>query len=196
MPTNIETICRIGIETFIQKTRSHLRGTVCTSICPSVRILHLVPVQDNVSQFLAWITKFAPNMHPPLVLKMKVTDLDLQCQFGYFDTELQEKMACLHNKLSQIWSETTKFAPNMHPGILLAGIENGGYWPWSSSSFWSVWRRILGNLVCPCDTLLWIRAKIITFAPNMHYGILLAGIEIVLDLQGHFQETAFNVALL
>ena len=33
----------------------------------------------------------------------------------------------------------------MHPGILSAGIENEGRWPWSSRSFWL---RILGNLAC------------------------------------------------
>ena len=36
----------------------------------------------------------------------------------------------------------------MHPGILSAGIENGGHWPWPSKSFWPFWLRILGNLAC------------------------------------------------
>ena len=36
-------------------------------------------------------------------------------------------------------------SPNMLPRILSAGIENRGYWPWPSRSFW---HRILGNWAC------------------------------------------------
>ena len=42
---------------------------------------------------------------------------------------------CPHDNASHIWARITKFAPNMHPGILLSGIENRGHWPWTSMSF-------------------------------------------------------------
>ena len=54
---------------------------------------------------------------------------------------------------SQIWAGFTKFAPNMQPGILSTGIENGGHWPWSSMSFWPFWLRIAGNLACHRNNL-------------------------------------------
>ena len=83
----------------------------------------------------------------------------------------------LYDNSSQICAGITKFAPNIHPGILSAGICNGGHWPWSSRSFWPLWLKSLGNLACPRDKLYWIWAKINKFAPNMHLGILSAGIE-------------------
>ena len=43
---------------------------------------------------------------------------------------------CPHDNSSQIWARITKFASNMHPGILSAGIENWGHWPWPSRSLW------------------------------------------------------------
>ena len=52
-------------------------------------------------------------------------------------------LPCPHVNLYQFWAGITKFAPNMHHGILSAGIENGGHWPLPSRSFWL---RILGNL--------------------------------------------------
>ena len=77
----------------------------------------------------------------------------------------------------KIWAGITKFATNMHPGILSAGIENGGHWPWPSRSFWPFWLRILGNLACPHHNSSQIWAWITKFATNMHPGILSAGIE-------------------
>ena len=65
----------------------------------------------------------------------------------------------------------------MHPGILSAGIENEGRWPWPSKTFWPFWLRILGNPACPCDNSSQVLARITKFAPNMHPGILSAGIE-------------------
>ena len=64
----------------------------------------------------------------------------------------------------------------MHPGILSAGIENGGHWPWPWRSFWPFWLRILGNLACPHSNSSQIWVWITKFAPNMHPLILLAGI--------------------
>ena len=43
--------------------------------------------------------------------------------------------ACPRNNFYWIWARITKFAPNMHLGILAVDIENGGNWPWSSRSF-------------------------------------------------------------
>ena len=75
----------------------------------------------------------------------------------------------------------------MRPGILSAGIENGGHWPWPSRSFWPCWRRILGNSACQCDNSSQIWARITKFAPNMRPGILSAGIDLYLqDHFGHF----------
>ena len=78
---------------------------------------------------------------------------------------------------SHIWARITKFAPSMHPGILSAGNENKGHWPWPSRSFWPFWLRILGNFTCLRNKLLQIWAGITKSAPNMHHGILLSGIE-------------------
>ena len=36
-------------------------------------------------------------------------------------------VACLRDNSSQIWARITKFAVNMHPGILSVSIENGGH---------------------------------------------------------------------
>ena len=76
-----------------------------------------------------------------------------------------------------IRAKITKFAPNMHPGMLSAGIENGGHWPWTSRSFWPFWLRIIGNSACPCHDSSYIWTTITQFAPNMHSGIISAGIE-------------------
>ena len=65
----------------------------------------------------------------------------------------------------------------MGPGILSAGIENGGHWRWPSRSFLPFWIRILGNSACPCNYPSQIWARITKFAPNMLPGILSTGIE-------------------
>ena len=65
----------------------------------------------------------------------------------------------------------------MHHWIPLAGIANGGHWPWPWRSVWSFWLRILGNAAYPLDDSSQIGAKITKFAPCMHHGILSAGIE-------------------
>ena len=86
-------------------------------------------------------------------------------------------LACLCNNPIQIWAEITKFAPNMHNGILFSGIENSGLWSWPSRSFWPFRQRILGNLACSHNNLKLIWARITKFAPNMHLELLLTGIE-------------------
>ena len=84
---------------------------------------------------------------------------------------------CSHDNSSQVWAGINKFGPNMHPGILPVGIENGGHWPWPSRSFWPFWLGILGNSVRPHDNSSQIWPRITKFAPSMHPGILSAGIE-------------------
>ena len=86
-------------------------------------------------------------------------------------------LPCPHDDSSQIWAGITKFAPNMHPETLSAGIENGGNWPWPSRSFWPFWLKFLGNSACPHDNSSQIWARITKFAPNMHSGILWVNIE-------------------
>ena len=54
--------------------------------------------------------------------------------------------------------------------------KRGFFLPWTSWSFWPFWLRILGNLVCPHDSLSPISAGITKFAPSMHPWTLLAGI--------------------
>ena len=44
---------------------------------------------------------------------------------GEFWLGIIGNLACPRDNLSQIWFEITKFAPNIHPGVLLAGMENG-----------------------------------------------------------------------
>ena len=87
------------------------------------------------------------------------------------------KSACPHDNSSQIWARITKFAPNVHPGILSAVIENWGHRFWPSRSFWPFWLRILGNLACSRYNSSQIWARITTFALNMHPEIFLPGIE-------------------
>ena len=97
-----------------------------------------------------------------------------------------------HENSSQIWPGITKFAPNMHPGILSIDIENGGHWHWPSKSFWPFRLRILGNLAC-----LHIRYIFHLQSPNLHRICILGLSQFVfkmrfinLDLQG--QLDLFN----
>ena len=86
-----------------------------------------------------------------LVLKIGIIEFDLQIHFGHFDSEFWEIRVVRAITRHRFGLESPKFAPYMHPGILSAGIENGGYWPWPSRSIWPFWLRILGKLVCPHD---------------------------------------------
>ena len=51
-------------------------------------------------------------------------------------TSSQGNSACPGDSSSEIWSGITKFALEMHPVVLLAGIKDGCYLPWPSKSFW------------------------------------------------------------
>ena len=77
----------------------------------------------------------------------------------------------LTDSSSQISPRITKFSPNMPHWILSVGIENGGYLPRTSRSFWSFWLTIPGNLACPRDSLHRVWARITEFAPSRHIGI-------------------------
>ena len=90
----------------------------------------------------------------------------------------------------------------MHHGIISAGIENRSHWPWPSRSFWPFWHRILGNLACRHNNLLWIWAR----SQNLHQVYILVFSPLVLkmediglDLQGHLvistKKTAFTSLL-
>ena len=138
---------------------------------------NLACLRDNSSQIWGRITKFAPNMHPGILL----AGIENGGHWPWpsrsiylFWLRIIGNSACPCDNSSQNWARITKFAPNMHPGILSSGVENRGYWSWPSRSFWL---RILENLVCPCDNLLLIWARITKFASNMHLGIPSAGIE-------------------
>ena len=134
----------------------------------------------NSSQIWAGITKFAPNMHHG-ILSAGIENgghwLWASRSFWPLWLRILRNLACLRDNSSQIWARITKFAPNMHPGILLVGIENGGHWPWPSRSFWPFWLRILGISACLPNNFYWIWARITKCAPNMHLGILAARIE-------------------
>ena len=89
----------------------------------------------------------------------------------------QWNLLCPHDNSSQIWARITKFALNMHPGILSVGIENRGHWHWSSKLFWPFWLRILGNSACPRDNSWQTWVGITKLAPNAHHGKFSAGFE-------------------
>ena len=99
---------------------------------------------------------------------------------------------CPHDNSSQIWAWITKFASNMHHGMISAGNENGGHWPWSSRSFWPFCLRILGNSACPWNNSPIYKGFELE-SPNL-YRICILGFSplvlkmgvIDLDLQGHF----------
>ena len=74
-----------------------------------------------------------------LVLKI---NLDFQVHLGHLDI-LNYTKASPHVNSSQIWARITKFALNIHPGILSVGTENGDHWPLLSRSFWLFWLIML-----------------------------------------------------
>ena len=75
---------------------------------------------------------------------------------------------------SQIWAGITKFAPNMHPGIISAGIENRVI---NLDLQGNLGLRILANMACLCDYLKWIWVRMINFASNKHFGIFSTVVE-------------------
>ena len=85
---------------------------------------------DNSSQIWARITKFAPNMHA--VTLSAVIENEGHWPWPSrsvwpFLLEILLNLACPYDNSSQMWARITNFAPNMHLGILLGSIENGGH---------------------------------------------------------------------
>ena len=99
-------------------------------ICLSVRKLYLVrTITCHRLEFES------PNLHQTcimryfqLVLKIGLLTLNRKGILALL-TQNVGNLACPSGNSSQIWAWITQFAPNMHPGILLAGIENGVHWP-------------------------------------------------------------------
>ena len=82
----------------------------------------------------------------------------------------------------------------MHPVILLAGMDNGGDWPWTSRSFWSFWLRILGRKFG--WSAWWIWARVTKIWILVFSQLVLKMQAPNLDVQGHLAfSTAFNIAL-
>ena len=57
------------------------------------------------------------------------------CRCLRVSVRLSVNLPCPHDTSSHIWSGITKFALNMHHGILAVGIENRGHWHLPSRSF-------------------------------------------------------------
>ena len=115
----------------------------------------------------------------------KKGEASMRCSLlhGSWDQILQRPPSiCKLFLFHTIWIGITKFPPNLHHGILSAGKENGGQWPWPSRSFW-LW--ILGIWLVhaiTCIRLGWNQQMC-----TLGYSLLvlkMVGI-IDLDLQGH-----------
>ena len=109
--------------------------------------------------------------------------------------------ACPSDNWSPIWARITKFAPNMHPGIRLVGIGNGGHWPWPSRTIWPFGFEFSENrFVCmiTCNKYE-LESQNLPQLCIKGYSQLVLKMEVIdLDLQCHLailstQETAFNV---
>ena len=169
-----------------------VRLSVRLSVCPSVNFTCL---HDNSSQVWARIAKFAPNMHPGIPSTGVVNGGHWpwpSSSFWSFWLRILGNSACPHDNSSQTWAKITKFAPSMHHGILSAGIENGGHWPWLSRSFWPLWIRIVGNSAYQRYNSSQIWTKITKFAQSMHPGILSPGIE----NGGHWPWSSNHLAII
>ena len=143
----------------------------------SVRPWTLLCPHDNLSHIWARIIKFVTNMHP-VILSAGIENRGPwpSRSFWPFWLRILGNSACPQNNSSQIWMES----PNLQQTCILgypSGIENEGHWSWPPGSFWLFWLRILWNLICPVNKSSQIWARITKFAPNMHPGILWAGIE-------------------
>ena len=88
---------------------------------------------------------------------------------------------CPHDNSSQIWSRITKFAPNMHLGILWAGIENGGHWPWPSRSFGHFDLKFLEIRLVRAIT----RHRFGLELPNLHWTCILEILSVGIEIGGH-----------
>ena len=105
------------------------------SVCPSVCKLFLVCMTTHRFELESPHLLQAYFLgYSRLVLKMEVIYLDLQGNCVHLVLEFYEIRLVRAITVSRISATITKFAPNMHPGILSAIMENGGHWPWPSRS--------------------------------------------------------------
>ena len=84
------------------------------------------------------ITKFAPNMNPKILSAVVENGGHWPWpsrSFWPFSLRILGISACPHHKLLRIWATITKFAWNIHLGILMLRMKNRGHWPWPSRSF-------------------------------------------------------------
>ena len=110
---------------------------------------------DNSSQITARITKFAPKMHPGTLSPVIENGGHWpwpSMSFWPFWLIILGNLACPCNNSSQIWARITKFAPNMHLGILLSSIKNWGHWPSVSRLFGHFDSR--NSIQCPSCILI------------------------------------------
>ena len=145
---------------------------------PSVRPQTLLCPHDNSSEFWAGITKCAPNIHHG-TLSVSIEQRGHwprpSRSFWSFGLRILGNSTCLCDNWSQIWAKITKFVPNME--YFLSVLKINIIFLDLQRSLWLFLLLIPGNLTCPRDYLKWIWAGITKFAPNMHLGILSAGIE-------------------
>ena len=158
-----------------------LPASVRLSVRPSVLSVRKLYLVRTITRHIFELE--SSNLHQTcilgysrLVLKMEVIDLDLPGNFWPFWLRILGNSVCPLDSSSRIWASITKFAQNMHPGILSTGIENRGHSPWPSRSFRPFYFRILGNAACPRDNSSQIWARITKFARNMNPVILSAAI--------------------
>ena len=118
--------------TFLSHGLSGWRGIVVACVCPSVRPsvslsickLYFCP-HDNSSQIGSGITKFAPNTHHGILSVGIENRGHWSWPSRSFWLRILGNLDCPHDNSSSIWARITKFAPNMHPWILSACMENG-----------------------------------------------------------------------
>ena len=145
------------ITSFLPLGLSSRRGIVVACVFPSVRPSVNPSVRKLYHVRTITCHRFelkSPNLHQTcilgysrLLLRIGLIDLDLQGNFGHFDSEFLEiQLVCMITR-----HRFGLQSPNLHPGIFSACIENKGHWLWPSRSFWPFWLRILGNLACLCD---------------------------------------------
>ena len=79
----------------------------------------------------------SPNWYPTCILGYSrlVLKLEPSSLIWPFWLRLLGNSACPCDNLQWISARISKFAPNIHLGILVTSIENGCHWPWPSRSF-------------------------------------------------------------
>ena len=110
-----------------------LRLSICPSLRPSFRKLYL-SAWKPIMNFSWYRIKHAPWNTLDWYWKWRSMTLTFKVTLAILTHDLRNS-ACQCDTSSPIWSRITTFAPNMHPMILPAGIENGSHWPRPLRSF-------------------------------------------------------------